>query len=540
MSPSSPRRLRRSFQRIVTGLSVSTLALGSGLAVASSAQADVIPFKSHCVNFFTPDLPDQDIEIDLVVTPEKPVYQVGERVQVTWVWAKYPKAPPTIPVVGEVPENSTYPVGQIAVGGAQQGWFDAIGPQENPRVLPGEEFILSRPVGSFTLTQAGAVTLTPDTYQTWTTALGFNVPTQCNPVNPVAVSRTLNVEGESYGPATLAAPAGTVKSGDQLALTGTGWPDGPPAVAELCLADGTQCNAKRIPANTLVGADRGLTGSVTIGSGLATGDYLLRVRTEATSATLPISVTEVPRTLQATPDHGESGTTITVSGTGFSPNAMLYITGCDASGQATWEPIDYPITDASGAFTVELPGFGLWYNQGIHATDLDAGSLEMCVPWRFEYDTDVQHITGRIIEGGLTISQEHSGVELSAITLNGTDQTMTGDINTVTVRDTRVAGEGWSLTGTIGDFTTPEGGLIAADQFAWTPAVAASDPASVGVPRPGSSGPVAGGATLATMDPAAAGSTTAGTYAADAAVTLAVPGFQKPGTYTATLTLSLS
>jgi len=526
---------------IVTGLSVSTLALGLGIAVAPSAHADVVPFKSHCVNFFTPDLPDQDIEIDLVVTPEKAVYQVGDKVDVAWVWAKYPKAPPTIPVVGEVPENSTYPIAQIKVGGAQQGWFDAIGPKENPRVLPGEEFILSKPVGSFTLTQAGAVTLTPDTYQTWTTALGFTVPTQCNPVDPVAVSRTLNVEGDSFGPATLAGPTEIVDSGDQLALTGDGWPDGPPTVVDLCAADGTDCRPQRIPANTLVGADRKLTGSVTIGSGLATGEYLLRVRTDATSASKPVSVKEVPRTLTYTPDHGEQGATITVSGTGFSPKSLIFVTGCDEYGYGTWDPYAQPETDVNGAFTVELPGFGQPYNAGVYAKDDDAGGVEMCLPWRYEIDTDAQHITGRVIEGGLTISQEQSGVQLSEVTVGGSDQTGTGAINTVTVRDTRIAGEGWSLTGSISDFTSPEGGRITGDRFSWTPAVAPSDPASIGVPKPGSAGPVGSvGATLATMDPAAAGGTTAGTFAADAAVSLTVPAFQKPGLYTATLTLSLS
>ncbi|OPC82648.1 hypothetical protein B4N89_18395 [Embleya scabrispora] len=148
----------------------------------------------------------------------------------------------------------------------------------------------------------------------------------------------------------------------------------------------------------------------------------------------------------------------------------------------------------------------------------------------------VTRVTGTVLPGGLTLRQEAGTAKLSDITLNGTAQAMTGALNPVTVTDVRGGSLGWTLTADVSDFASPEGGRIPADRFTWTPSVR-TDPASPGTATPGSPGRVAGGSTLAS---APAGAHGGGTFTAGAAIAVAVPAYQKPGTYSATLTLSIS
>ncbi|GCE01498.1 hypothetical protein [Embleya hyalina] len=144
-------------------------------------------------------------------------------------------------------------------------------------------------------------------------------------------------------------------------------------------------------------------------------------------------------------------------------------------------------------------------------------------------------ITGAVLPGGLTLRQEAGTARLSDITLDGTAQTMNGALNPVTVTDVRAGTLGWSLTADVSDFTSPDGGRIPAERFTWTPSVR-TEPGSPGTAAPGSPGRIAGGATLAS---APAGARGGGTFTAGAAIALAVPAYQKPGAYNATLTLSI-
>lgn len=535
-------RLRTAGPRgLITGAALVAMTVGL-VALGSPAQAEIVDYTSHCENRFSPNLPDGNLRMDLVVTPDKPVYAVGEEVSVTWKWDKYPKAPPTIPVIGEVPENSTHLEGTVRIGGAQQGDFEVVGPKTNPKTLPGEDLRIADGVGSFALSAPGTVELTPGDYSTWTHALGMDVATTCVPVAPVAVARTLVVEGAQQEDPTLVATPGEVAAGASIALTGSNWPNGTPTVA-LCAADGTACDPAAIASgNTLAVTAGALTGDVRTLGTVAGGDHTLRVQVGAASALAPIKIVAVGRQATLDPTRGPVGTTVAVTGDHFAPNSYIIAQGVTATGEVLDDTMAYAESLADGTFVI--PDF-VASDARIVAVRVTEGTDETtAVDVPFEIVTPGrelgQEITGRVVEGGLTISQEQPGVELSAVTLDGTDQHSTGAINTVTVKDTRVAGEGWTLTGKVGALTTPEGATIPADNLTWTPAVTTADPASHGVPTPGSPGPIGAGATLATMTNAPAGETTAGAYAADALLDLTVPAFQTPGAYSTTLTLSLS
>ncbi len=63
-----------------------------------------------------------------------------------------------------------------------------------------------------------------------------------------------------------------------------------------------------------------------------------------------------------------------------------------------------------------------------------------------------QKINITVNGGPLTMSREAGEVDLTPVTLNGTEQTATGSLKRVEVIDARGGSTGWSLTGTLTDF----------------------------------------------------------------------------------------
>ncbi|MFI6586659.1 hypothetical protein [Embleya sp. NPDC050493] len=529
------RRIAR--RRLIASTAVAAVAATGGLVIVTpSAHAAPVDYATHCTNPFS-NPPDGHIRVDTVVTPEKATYAVGEEVSVTWKWVVHPLAPAEIPVIGKVPKDSTHLKGTINLSGAQTGTVPVQGPADNPETLPGQPLILGNGEGRFTLSTAGDVTLTPGDYSTWTHALGLDVETKCTPVTPVPVSRTIKVEGTSQEPATLTATPAEVAAGGSLTLAGDNWPAGG-VVPQLCAADGSACDPAKISANSLsVGADKKLTGTVTLGVTIPGGDYKVKVGgsgVEALSGVVRVAATQ--RRIALSVNHGPVGTPVVITGTGWTPGNYVLAYGMAGDYQDD-DVTAYTQAGPDGSFSIT--DFVV-SKDTITSIKVNEGTDDTAVNKSFRVTTPGsgpdQTVTGNVVAGGLTISQEAGAIRLSDITINGQAQNMTGALNTVTVKDFRNGTTGWTLTGAVTDFTNGTGGRIGADTFTWTPKVTAG-PGSPSVPVPGSAGPIGTGATLASA-PAAA--TTGGTFAADADISLAVPAYQAAGTYSATLTLSIS
>ncbi len=164
-----------------------------------------------------------------------------------------------------------------------------------------------------------------------------------------------------------------------------------------------------------------------------------------------------------------------------------------------------------------------------------------------------QTITLTVNPGTLSISETSPKVTLTPVTLNGTAQSATGNLNQVVVNDSRGTLVGWSLVGQFqGNFQngTPSGPaadntipVAGANGFNWTPTVTPSTSVSTEV--------AAGGATTAGLSTTAPTSLCTGGVAANggggggitdcnAGVTLGVPASVAAGTYSATLNLTIS
>lgn len=168
---------------------------------------------------------------------------------------------------------------------------------------------------------------------------------------------------------------------------------------------------------------------------------------------------------------------------------------------------------------------------------------------------------------GSTLSMEQAGGEvvLETITLDGTPQSTTGELNNVTVIDARGDGSGWDLVGSVTDFKTestvpncPRGTpstwsyqCIPANNLGWSPAalvahqqipgdVAAVDAGSTSDATAIANGVAGSGLetnqALCTTEP----TTNGGTFVCGAGLALLVPASAAAGTYSATLTLTLS
>jgi hypothetical protein len=123
---------------------------------------------------------------------------------------------------------------------------------------------------------------------------------------------------------------------------------------------------------------------------------------------------------------------------------------------------------------------------------------------------------------------------------------LTGALSGITIQDSRPDEPGWTITGEASDLTGP-GGQIPAGNVGWAPALIAPGSDAEGalqvgtavrpVPDAGNgSGLGAPGATLAT----ASYGTGLGTQKVAAEITLWVPATSPVGTYTGTLTLTLT
>ncbi|MFC6929189.1 hypothetical protein ACFQHO_01680 [Actinomadura yumaensis] len=140
--------------------------------------------------------------------------------------------------------------------------------------------------------------------------------------------------------------------------------------------------------------------------------------------------------------------------------------------------------------------------------------------------------------GPLTMSQEPGEVEMAPVTLDGTPSSSTGELRKVQVVDARGGTVGWSLTGTLTDFTSPGGTKIPAGGLTWKPRCSARSGSSPATP--GSVGAL-GGSTAATLcGGAGGGPVVGGTYDVGAALDLKIPPATGAGRYTAVLTLTLS
>ncbi|MFJ6984292.1 MULTISPECIES: beta-xylosidase [unclassified Streptomyces] len=292
-------------------------------------------------------------------------------------------------------------------------------------------------------------------------------------------------------------------------------------------------------------------GAITLSPGDYTihTSYILELDTPCTVTDPPAPVSETvtaadnppanTRAITLSSASGAPGAAVTVSGSDFTPGATVTLAG--RSGGTQTADRATVTADAQGDFSGPLTvndratSGVVAYEGAAWSPDKGAGPVAYVVLDDTPVPDGSQKLTTTVKAGTLSMTQAGDTVSLSAVDY-GTGGASTGALHTVTVKDFRGGPAGWSLTGKVTDFTGP-GATIPAGKLSWTPACATA-PGSPSTCQAGSAGAVgSAGATLASAPDAAR---TGGEFTADARLSLDVPAFTPPGSYSGVLTLTLT
>ncbi|MCF2532646.1 hypothetical protein [Yinghuangia soli] len=530
--------LRRSTSAVAAG----ALALAGVVAVlAPSASAGTVTPTVHCV------LPagqgeatgPQSITVELDPASVQPGGAVKGKVTLGESPAKSTVSMPNIP---------TTPTIELAMKGAATGSVVITGPEIPISVEAGKPVPIPPYEGTFNIPAAateGTIEFTVVKMVTYTKVFGNVFETPCTMVSGAeGTVATVAVTGSAGEQPTVKAADGQHLLGSEVAVTGAKWTPNAPVTASLCNADGSACSAGRFTASTLtIDAQGNLGGNVKLAAtGIPDGVNIIKVSDGVKEASGPLETklyVAGARNASADPNSGPVGLTVTVSGTEWSPNRAINISGVNAEG-APFGVVN-TTTTPDGKFSVQ------WTVDSDQITQIRVREGTSSVNRKFLPFTvttgplpEKQDVSVTLAPGKLSMSQAASGIDFGSATLNGTAQQLNAPLNQVTVVDARGGNLGWSLTGTMTDLVAGNGtDKIPAGNIAWAPSCAAA-PGSLSQVSSGSAGPL--GSAPATLCSQAADSSkaTGGKFTADAQLTLTTPEFAAAGSYTGTLTLSLA
>ncbi|MFF8261714.1 beta-xylosidase [Streptomyces virginiae] len=238
--------------------------------------------------------------------------------------------------------------------------------------------------------------------------------------------------------------------------------------------------------------------------------------------------------------RGRPGAGVRVTAAGFPPGVAVTVAGRAGAAQtadrvsATADDlgtavVELPVTDPTTTAVVAYEGAAWSARQG-------SGPAAYTVVDAAPPASAIQKVSATVEPGALGMTQAGRDITLGTVPY-GDGGAAPGRIGTVTVTDARGGPAGWSLTGKATVFAGPGGIRIPGASLSWTPSCVAA-PGSRSPCTPGSAGVV--GPEGALLASAPDGPLVGGAFTIDATVTLHVPPYTPPGTYTAVLTLTLS
>jgi hypothetical protein len=242
------------------------------------------------------------------------------------------------------------------------------------------------------------------------------------------------------------------------------------------------------------------------------------------------------------------GATNNLSGTGWYPGETVTIT----AGSNSTTAVANAAGNISASLVVSDTSATAFNAAGIGqtATSPFALSADSCTVLDPLVGCDTsQSITAEVTAGELSQAAAITGDNTDATLIDmGTTETsvsgdtLTGDLNTITVTDNRGGLEGWSLTAEIdGPLTAGGGATISEGNLSGTPTCTVAAAGSATGVSTGGLQDYSGAVNLCTKDTTADsdGDTTSGQYTVTQPLSLVVPAFQAAGTYNATITITL-
>ncbi|GAA2609351.1 WxL domain-containing protein [Paractinoplanes durhamensis] len=484
----------------------------------------------------------------LTQTPASPT--PGQTVTVSLTAAIGPTNGPAPLNPGDVPVKIT-----VKIAGNQSGTV-TLNQAAYPAVAKDPAVALGgfTATGTFVAGAAGAGTLTVSQVNfanvsaaTYCSAEGDR-DQKLSPVDtPIVQSFAVFDGGASITSVTGQTVTGYARAGNTINYSVTGLAAN--ATLTASLKDSTGGGTAQGSGTGTTGATGAGTGTLAVPAGATAGSRTVSITDGTNTVTVPITILGT-RAITITPTGGGAGTAITVTGTNWDPGSVVTIGGYKAStgGQppATSDPAVTATASATGgftaAFTVSDPAtVYIGAAVGISfALATWAASADSCVAGTTGCKTTYQ-LSETVTGGSLSMSRGtgSSTITFSGVTLNGSPQSATGTLPAINVTDNRGSTFGWSLTGTVTDFTGVPSGSIGKAALTWTPSCTEHTGVTTNAVTAvaGAAGAV-DGATLCSAPTATTG--TGGSFDASAGLSLAVPANQLAGAYSATLTVTLS
>ncbi|TNC45335.1 hypothetical protein [Mumia zhuanghuii] len=391
-----------------------------------------------------------------------------------------------------------------------------------------------------------------------TTPVDTNITASFSAVGPAA-----SISGITNQVVTTAA-----RKNDVISFGVTNFSAAGTGTVELCNVSGTSCDATS--SSVSIAGDGTGSGTIAVGATPTTGSRTLKVTSGGETSLTPITILG-DVTVSTNVVGGGSGTVVTVTGSNWDPNQPVTVGGYKngppfpppASSDATISTTADSAGNISASFTVNDAATAFIGASRTHAAGPPPVVLFGSKAFTFSGDTCtakqgsaatgscalLETVELTVVAGDLKMSKDAGKVLMSGVTLDGSDQTSTGDLQDVTVKDYRGGTLGWSLVGRFSGLNgpaKPTGGnfTIAPSALTWTPTCAAqanSDDTVVA----GAAGSFADASTdlplcaVATSGAGADG-TSGGDAVADAGLSLEVGSSQAAGNYSGLLTLTLS
>ncbi|MFF4796927.1 beta-xylosidase [Streptomyces sp. NPDC001351] len=177
---------RRRWASLLGG-TVLAVTAGGALACPAGAATNV-DFATHCIPPAVAGIPPIDGTTTAGIAVDNASPKVGDTVTVTYTVVKPAASNPTAIAL---PADIMTPTGKVTLGGAQTGDVTVAGPKKNDPVPGNGAFPSFSMTGTFKVTAAGSITLSPGDYNIHTSYI-LELDTPCTVTNPPApVSQTV-------------------------------------------------------------------------------------------------------------------------------------------------------------------------------------------------------------------------------------------------------------------------------------------------------------------------------------------------------------
>ncbi|KOG73639.1 beta-xylosidase [Streptomyces sp. NRRL WC-3725] len=220
----TPRRARRWRWASLLGATALAVTAGGALACPAGAAGTNVDFATHCIAPDIAGIPPIDGTTTANVSVDKTSPKVGDTVTVTYTVVTAAASNPTDLAL---PADIMTPTGKVTLGGAQSGDVTVAGPKKNPPVPGKAAFPSFSMTGTFTVTKAGQITLSPGGYNIHTSYI-LELDTSCTVITPPApVSQTVTATDGT--PANTRAVSLSSPSGDPgaaVTVSGTNFTPG--------------------------------------------------------------------------------------------------------------------------------------------------------------------------------------------------------------------------------------------------------------------------------------------------------------------------